>query len=313
MHPDRRPVVVTGANGFAGRAIARTLIRTGIPVRLVLRRPEALPDDLKTVTAVKITDLDGQTDWAAALDGASAVVHAAGMAHQPRDVSEAALFKVNADAVGHLAREAEAHGLERAVLISSVRAVCGNWSDTVIEETTLAAPTDAYGRSKLAGDEAFLASGLAGFVLRPPLIVGAQAQANFGKLLRLARSRAPLPFGSVKAPRSIVGVDTIADACQFLLSAPLTERVLTTLIAEASTEGLAGMIRLLRRAQERSAGLIAVPAGLLVPMIAAALGRSAADSLFRPLALRPTRLAAMGWCPPQTLEAVLAAAMLGTA
>ena len=128
LNPVRSPgpatVVVTGADGFAGRAACAHFRAAGIPLRGLVRalspataaRPDMLPvGDLATIS-------DGAL--ANALRGAHAVVHLAGRAHAMRDDAAdplSAFRAVNVAATERLARAAAAAGVAHFVFASSVK------------------------------------------------------------------------------------------------------------------------------------------------------------------------------------------------
>lgn len=76
-------ILVTGASGFVGGAVADRLRRDRHSLlRLAVRsQPGNLPRDSETV----IADLAAQTDWSGALDGVTQVVHAAARVHVMRE------------------------------------------------------------------------------------------------------------------------------------------------------------------------------------------------------------------------------------
>ena len=66
-------VLVTGVNGFVGRAFVAEALARGWQLRGAVRRPVELP----AVELVQIGDIGPDTDWRAALQGCDAVVHLA--------------------------------------------------------------------------------------------------------------------------------------------------------------------------------------------------------------------------------------------
>ena len=108
-------VVVTGASGFIGQAVAPALRARGHEVVALDRAATG--------------DLAGFADWPAHLAGADAAVHLAALAHS-RGVDEARLRAVNVDAALALGRAAAAAGA-KLLFMSSVK-VLG-------EETPIAA------------------------------------------------------------------------------------------------------------------------------------------------------------------------------
>jgi len=79
-----------------------------------------------------------------------------------------------------------------------------------LTERDAPAPTDAYGRSKLAAEAAVRASGVPFTILRPVALYGPDVRGNFAFLLRAALSRWPLPVKNFLNRRSLLGMTRLA-------------------------------------------------------------------------------------------------------
>src|SRR5258708_6434911 len=159
-------VLVTGASGFIGSAVVAALARDGHTVRAAVRRPHlSFPDG---VDVVQHPDLAEAFDWQPLLDGIDQVVHLAGIAHTSG--ADAATYdRVKRRATARLAAAAVQARVEHFVFISSTRAKGGPAADHALTERDPPAPTEIYGRSKLAAEEAVRGSGVPFTILRPVL------------------------------------------------------------------------------------------------------------------------------------------------
>jgi nucleoside-diphosphate-sugar epimerase len=200
-------VLVTGAFGFIGAALTRALRVGGVIVRTASRQGGDATIDA----------LNAQTDWRAALDGVSAVVHCAGPAHARFDA--AALRTAVTEATAALAAQAAAAGVKRFVYLSSVKASAPRTYERAVSERDPPAPEDAYGRAKLKAERAVLQHpALNAIVLRPPLVHGPDAKANFALLLRFAASGAPAPFAGVRNKRNVMARASLIEAIKAALA-----------------------------------------------------------------------------------------------
>jgi len=75
-------ILVTGANGFIGKALCAELLRQGQYVRGAMRSVR-LP--IENLEAVSTGAIDGETDWTKALLGIKVVVHLAARVHLMKD------------------------------------------------------------------------------------------------------------------------------------------------------------------------------------------------------------------------------------
>lgn len=167
--------------------------RTGQVAREMMDRARAAGIDLVALSRDE-ADLADPVQIEAAIaahEGADLVLNAA--AYNAVDRAEAepnATFAVNADAPGIMARACAARGLPLIHLSTDYvfdGAKAGPWT-----EDDAPAPLNAYGRSKLAGEQAVTASGVRALILRTSWVFSPHG-GNFVKtMLRLGRAQGRL-------------------------------------------------------------------------------------------------------------------------
>lgn len=258
---DPRPVVVTGAAGFIGRALIARLAAEGVPVIALTRAPMTLAAGIAGRPAGALT---AASDWPALLAGARTVVHLASRAHAPIAAAEEARWiTAEAQTAAALARAARSAGIERLVFLSSIKVQGEATAGAPFRAADPPAPADVYGRAKLAIEAAMRETGAPLAVLRPPLVYGPEVKANFRALLRLVDRGLPLPLATIDNRRSLIFLDNLVD----LILAALTH------------PAAVGGVFLARDEEEPS-----TPA--LIRQIAAGLGRPARLFPCPPTALR---------------------------
>lgn len=289
-------ILVTGASGFVGRAVVPALVSRGHAVRAASRGNAAFA---APVEAAGHGDLRGDgfgdgSSWLPLVAGVDAVVHLAGIAHTGPGVPEDDYDRVNRRATVGLAAAARAAGVGRLVFVSTIRAQTGPSASRVLTEDDPPAPTDGYGRSKLAAEAAVARSGVPFTVLRPVLVHGPGVKGNLAALARLAALPVPLPFGAFASRRSLVGIGNLVAALAFVLDRPDTQGE-TYLVADPEPVSLAGMVTALRAGMGRRPGLVRVPPAL-VRLGLVAVGRARWwDQLAGELVVDPGKLTRAGF------------------
>lgn len=298
-------ILVSGANGFVGRAVCAELRNQGHQVVGAVRRP--LAD--APFRQCPVGDLGLTTDWRPALQGVDAVIHLAARAHvmDDRENDPAALFRaVNRDATLRLGEQMAEAGIPRLVFVSTIK-VNGEHcpADHPFRPDDVPAPVDAYGKAKAEAEDGLRRiSGLSLAILRPPLVHGPGVKGNLAVLMRALRRGLPLPLGAIQNRRSLVGVGNLASALAFLARSSGQG---TFLIRDDEDVSTPELIRLLAHSLDRPARLLPVPVSFLT-LAGGLLGRkSAVARLTESLVVDDSTLRSLGWQPPLSLRAGLAA------
>jgi nucleoside-diphosphate-sugar epimerase len=297
-------VLVTGATGFIGRHLAPALVARGFAVRAALRHAEqanALGPGIEPVVIGDIVD----PDWGPALADVDGIVHLAAIAHTGDASPEESYDRVNRWAAVDLARAASDAGA-RFVFMSSVRAQAGPAAAELLTESTPPAPTDAYGRAKLAAEREIAALPGPHVILRPTLVYGRGVGGNMGALIRLARLPVPLPFGAVRNARSLLAVENLVEAVALALTSEALLRG-TFLVADAAPLSFAEILTHLRRGAGRVPALVPVPPNLLASGLKLVGRGEIWERLGGNLAVSTARIEALGYRPPLTSADALAA------
>lgn len=296
--------LVTGASGFIGQALVRHLLDRGDRVVGIARQdaPFAHPglDWHRQDLAARPALPD------ALFAGVEQVYLLAAIAHRGPPVDDGereALQQLNVEHPAQAARQAAAAGVSRVVFLSSIGAL-GSSGRQAFRPDTPCRPTSAYGASKLAAEGALrrVASetGLALTILRPPLVIGPGAPGNLPRLIAQARAGRPLPSGTRRNRRSLVGLTGLVEALS--LAADHAEAAgQTYLVAESPPISTADLFSAVAAAAGCKARFLPLPTALVASLLRA-LGRGAmADGFFEDLVIEDSRLAALGWRPSSTL------------
>jgi UDP-glucose 4-epimerase len=287
-------VALTGATGFIGQWLLKELPKRGYRLRVLLRRPSAVP--VNAASAV-VGDLARPVNMAAALADVDAVIHSAGLAHAMSGLPEDDYRLLNTEATIGLARAAQRAGAKRFVFLSSIRAQAGATDERVLTEALEPRPTEAYGRSKLAAEHGLAELDLDWVALRLVLVYGPGVKGNMAQ---------PLPLGALTARRSMLALDNLVAAIDTVLAAPAPlKRPL--IVADPGAVTVPDMIAAMRRGLGRRPGLIPVPPSLLEAALRAAKRQEIYQRLAGSLVADPAALLQLGWTPPVTTAEGLAA------
>ena len=309
-----KPVLITGASGFVGAAVAARLVQLGCPTtRAAVRRAYTqLPPG---VEGCVVTTLAADTDWTSALAGIDSVVHAAARVHVMRESATdplAAFRRVNVEGTLNLARQAAKAGVRRFVFISSIK-VNGEVTEPgrPFHADDEPAPQDDYGVSKLEAEVGLRAlaeaTGMEVVIIRPVLVYGPGVRANFQALLRLVNNGVPLPFGKTANRRSLVALDNLADLVCTCLEHPAAANQ-TFLVSDGEAVSTAGLVRAMATALGKKPRLLDVPLPWM-SRVAQALGQGAVTQrLFDSLEVDIDKnRQLLGWQPTTRMADALAA------
>jgi nucleoside-diphosphate-sugar epimerase len=162
--------LVTGAAGFLGRTLVRTLLARSDTVRAFdLHEPDGAEPEVEWL----IGDVRDAEAVRGACHGTEVVYHLAALIPQ-RQADDATMKAVNVEGTQHVLEGALVAGVQRVVYLSSVE-IFGVPSVVPCPEDGPLAPLGEYGRNKIAAEalcRQAAEQGLEVAILRPPTIVG---------------------------------------------------------------------------------------------------------------------------------------------
>lgn len=209
-------ILITGAQGFLGSEIARQLDAAGLAVTALARQWPS-----ESITSRHVTRGTGDITDAASIwplfEGATTVIHSAGLAHQfGRTATCADAFqRVNVQGTENVLRAAVAANVKHVVLVSSVSVYGGGAEPT--DESSACRPTDPYGISKWQAEqvarEIAEATGIRLTILRMATIFGEGDPGNIGRLMQAIDRGRFIWLGTGSNQKSLIYRGDAARAC----------------------------------------------------------------------------------------------------
>lgn len=212
---EQQLALVTGAAGFTGFNLARTLLLRGLPVRALVRTLEGNENAQRLWqlgAEVVEGDIRDHSEVAQAVQGCTKVFHIAAMFRKVQ-ASDDAYWEVNQGGTLNVVSACQDHGVGRLIHCSTA-GVHGDVSDVgVADEETRFAAHDVYQHSKLAGERIVqdaIAYGLEACIVRPGAIYG-PGDLRLLKLFRGIARRRFVKIGPMTNTFHLVYIDDLVD------------------------------------------------------------------------------------------------------
>ncbi len=209
-----KTVLVTGATGFLGGALARRLAADGAVVRAMARRPNR-DRYIRDVPGIELVtgDVTQPESLPELMDSCEIVFHVAaalgGKLHFQR--------RVNVEGTRNVIHAAANANVKRIVYISSIAAYGFRYRGDISEDMPPNPNRDPYNVTKAEAEAVIKVvaseTGLAYTIIRPGMIYGPRGGMWTGQMFRLARGRPTIFIGDGSGSAYPIHVDDVVDLC----------------------------------------------------------------------------------------------------
>ena len=293
-------ICITGANGFVGRRLYRTIVeKTDHTPQAVVRNNSVFTD----LNASKVFSIGPDTDWSEILRGQDLVIHCAALT---TGTNATEYEQVNVLGTLNLASQAVTSGVKRFIFISSIK-VCGEVTyERPFKFSDSPGPKDLYGQSKYKAEQGLLQisadTSMEVVIIRPPVVYGEGVKGNFRLLERLLATSLPLPFGSVSNQRSFCALHNLVDLILVCIDHPRAGNQIF-LVSDDEDLSTKELVSKLGRAINKPARMFPCPVELLKIILKFIAKPEVAGRLFENLQLDISHTKnTLDWHPPISVD-----------
>lgn len=218
-------VLVTGATGFTGAALAKKLLDNGYEVRVIVRDQSKISDDsTKPNFEIIEGDITNPKDVERSVNGINTVFHVAAV-YRTAGISDEIYWATHVMGTENLLKASLKANVDKFVHCSTV-GVHGHIEKSLADENYRFKPGDIYQTTKLEGEKRALDfhkhTGFPVTVVRPTAIYG-PGDMRLLKLFKLASKAVTIVLGSGEIKYHMVYIDDLIQG--FILASKSTKAV----------------------------------------------------------------------------------------
>jgi nucleoside-diphosphate-sugar epimerase len=233
---ERKRVLITGANGFVGQAVAtKFLAEEAFEVLLCGGRKAPGEFSPKNFFHLDLTDKNALAG-VRAVGKIEALVHCAGLTPQSANAKAEDFWRINVRGTENASQLAGDLGAEHFVLISSV-SVYGNYGRVEVDETFSCRPVGEYPQSKLEAEKVSVLAcrekNIPLTILRLGTVIGEGDGGNVARLITIMDKGLFFFVGSGKNKKSLIYKKDVAEAVFTLVKKKARRTEVFNLTAEA--------------------------------------------------------------------------------
>lgn len=313
MHTDTSQrlnrILITGATGFIGNALGKTLSKNEhYQLHAIVRKRDSSIDWAeKKFISQNFSDISVEDNFFNNID---VVIHCAGRAHVMKEDKGNPLEKfrkVNVQDTLNVARLAANAGVRRFIFISSIK-VNGEYTnnDTLFTPEDVPDPRDSYGISKFEAELSLRKlsreTDMEIVIVRPVLVYGPGVKANFLNAIKLVSKQIPLPLGSIHNKRSMVFLGNLVDFIATCINHPAAANQ-TFIAADAEDISTTTLFQKIASGLKLKAFLIPAPKKLILFLLKLLYKENIAQRLFGSLQVDTSKnQLLLGWRPPFSVD-----------
>lgn len=205
-----KQVLITGATGFLGKALAKRLIDDGVRVRIIARSPEKAEDLRALGVEIIKGDLTDADSLRTACEGCAIVFHVA-VNYTTYEKQQ----QVNVSGTQAIAEAAALAGVSRFVHVSTTAAYGAKERGDLFEDHPLRPGAYPYAITKVEGErvvrEVCDRAGMVYTIIRPGMIYGPGAQQWTNMIFNLAKQRFTIWLDGGQGWAHYIYVDDVVD------------------------------------------------------------------------------------------------------
>jgi nucleoside-diphosphate-sugar epimerase len=299
-------VLITGSNGFVGKALTEYLVGMGMEIVAIDRNIDFLSNKKINFYNINIT-LD--SDFSVPLKNVDVVIHLAARAHFISEKNESYYSQYRAENYYpsiNLLNQAIRSGVKRFIYFSSIGVNGIQTLDKPFSESDLPSPGTPYTLSKYETEQSIIHlcknNSMEYVIIRPTLIYGPDAPGNFARLVSFIKKGIPIPLGGLKNKRSYLSIYNLLDFLRLAISSPYAANQVF-LVADGDDISTTNLISHISSAMSLRTRLFAIGIPALNLLLWLLRKQSYADSLLLNLEVDITKAKnVLGWIPPYKMK-----------